>query len=79
MSLETLKIEKIDRILEGLVGSIVQIKYVSSADEENEVSGVLETVDKYVIQIREPLLDSTYWINRNGVTLTSVRLLQRKK
>ena len=70
---------KLDEILEDLVGCKVQLKYVSSASEETEVFGVLEAVTSELLQLKESLLGNRIWINRYGCTLSSVRLLEKRK
>jgi len=71
--------QRLNRIIDDLVGSNVHIEYVSSGGEQNEVSGVLEEVDKDIIQVKENGVGTTIWINRHGSVLTNIRLLKKRK
>lgn len=70
---------KLNKILEDLVGSNIHLSYVSTAGEQNDVSGVLEAINNHVIQIKENTLDTVVILNRHGSILTSVRVLKRKR
>lgn len=71
--------QRLNQILEDLVGSSVHIDYVSSGGQQNEVSGVLQEVDKDIIQVKENGIETTTWINRHGSVLTNIRLLKKRK
>jgi len=69
--------QRLNQILEDLVGSNVEIQYVSTAGQENEVIGRLTQVDADVIEVKD-ILGATIWINRHASTLTALKLLSRK-
>lgn len=70
--------QRLNQILDDLVGSNIEIQYVSTAGRENEVVGRLKQVDADVIEV-EDILGATIWINRHASTLTSIRLLRRRQ
>jgi len=74
--------KKLEDVLQSLVGSHVAISYVHTpGSEESMVTGLLEEVNKDIIQIKDRMMgqSSTMWINRHSSVLTTVRLLETKK
>ena len=74
--------KSLEQILQSLVGSHVAISYVHTpGSEESMVSGLLEGINKDVIQVKDRMMGSpsTVWLNRHHSILTTVRLLKQKK